>query len=105
MRRDPATVAAALAATTPGGRLVVYGVQKAPLEQFDLNQIVVRDLTVYGALSDRFGSETPGIELVRSGKLRLKPLITHRFPLAAAPAAYDLVRKKSDGVVKAVIVL
>ena len=100
----PATVAAALAATTPGGRLVVYGVQKAPLERFDLNQIVVRDLVIYGALSDRFGWEQV-IELVRSGKLRLKPLITHRFPLAAAPAAYDLVRKKSDGVVKAVIVL
>lgn len=100
----PATAAAALAATIPGGRLVLYGVQKAPLEQFDLNQIVVRDLVVYGALSDRRGWEQV-IELVESGKLRLKPLITHRFPLAAAPAAYDLVRKKADGVVKAVIVL
>ena len=100
----PATVAAAIAATAPGGRLVLYGVQKGPLEQFDINQFVLRDLVVYGSLSDRCGWEQV-IELVRSGKLRLKPLITHRFSLADAPAAYDLVRRKAEGVVKAVIVL
>jgi threonine dehydrogenase-like Zn-dependent dehydrogenase len=40
-----------------------------------------------------------------AGQLRLEPLITHRFPLTDAPAAYDLVRRKADGVVKAVILL
>jgi threonine dehydrogenase-like Zn-dependent dehydrogenase len=43
------------------------------------------------------------IELVSTGKLALDPLITHRFPFEEAPAAYDSVRRGSDGLVKAVI--
>jgi threonine dehydrogenase-like Zn-dependent dehydrogenase len=94
----------ALAAAVPGGRVVLYGVQPDLLDRFDLNAIVLRDLVVYGALSDRRGWEEV-IELARTGLLKLDPLITHRFPLECAPAAYELVRDKADGVVKAVLLL
>ena len=92
----------ALDAVIPGGRIVTFGVHTRPFESFDVNRIVLRDLVVFGALSDRRGWETM-IELVSSGKLSLEPLITHRFPFAEAPAAYDLVRRGSNGLVKAVI--
>ncbi len=88
----------------PGGTALLYGVHEAPLDQFDLNQIVLRDLRVFGALSDRVGWEDV-IQLVESGQLRLKPLITHCFPLERAPEAFELVRSRTNGVVKAVISL
>jgi alcohol dehydrogenase len=92
----------ALDAVIPGGKIVTFGVHTSPFESFDVNRIVLRDLIVFGALSDRQGWEKM-IELVSAGKLALDPLITHRFPFAEAPAAYDAVRSGSDGLVKAVI--
>ncbi len=101
---SPETVVAAVEAVIPGGKIVFYGVQTGPLSQFDINRVVVKDLAVFGALSDRRGWEDV-IACVESGRLRLAPLITHRFPLECAPQAYDLVRSKADGVVKAVLTL
>ena len=92
----------ALEWTIPGGRVVLFGVYPGPLPQFDVNPIVMRDLVVYGALSDRRGWEDV-IALVSAGKLRLTPLITHRFPLSQAPDAYALVAAKAQGVMKAVL--
>ena len=101
---SPETAAAALDAAIPGGKVVFYGVQKAAVDHFALNRVVLKDLVVFGALSDRRGWEQV-IALVKSGSLRLAPLITHRFPLDCAPAAYELVRGKAEGVVKAVLTL
>ena len=92
----------ALECTIPGGRVVLFGVYPGALPQFDVNPIVMRDLVVYGALSDRRGWEDV-IALVSAGKLRLTPLITHRFPLSQAPDAYALVAAKAQGVLKAVL--
>ncbi len=94
----------ALAAVLAGGRILLYGVYPGPLKALDLNQIVVRDLTVYGALSDRHGWQDV-IDLVATGKLQLAPLITHRFPIERGPEGYALVREKGDGVIKAVLEL
>jgi 2-desacetyl-2-hydroxyethyl bacteriochlorophyllide A dehydrogenase len=86
----------------PGGRIVTYGVHTSSFEPFDVNRIVLRDLVVFGALSDRRGWEKV-IELVSKGELSLDPLITHRFSFEDAPAAYELVRRGPDGLIKAVI--
>ena len=92
----------AFEAVVPGGRVLLYGVYTEPLQKLDLNRVVLKDLSVFGALSDRTGWEEV-IGLVASGSLRLKPLITHSFPLEAAPAAYELMARRADGVIKAVL--
>ena len=43
------------------------------------------------------------IEMVRSGRLDLRPLITHRFKLADIAAAYALFGERGDGVMKVAI--
>jgi L-iditol 2-dehydrogenase len=100
----PESAADTFRSLAPGGTALLYGVHEGPLEEFDLNQIVLRDLRVFGALSDRVGWERV-IEFVESGQLRLKPLITHRFPLERGPEAFELVRQGTNGVVKAVLTL
>jgi L-iditol 2-dehydrogenase len=98
----PQSAADTFQSVMPGGTVLLYGVYEAPLESFDLNRIVLRDLRVFGSLSDRVGWEQV-IQFVESGQLRLKPLITHSFPLERGPEAFELVSRRSDGVVKAVI--
>ena len=94
----------ALSSVTAGGTVLLYGVYPHALEKFDLNQIVLRDLRVFGALSDRQGWESV-IQLVENGQLQLNSLITHRFPLEQAEIAFESVKNTKDGLVKAVFVL
>jgi threonine dehydrogenase-like Zn-dependent dehydrogenase len=43
------------------------------------------------------------IEMVRSGRLDLRPLLTHRFKLADINEAYKLFGERRDGVMKVAI--
>jgi threonine dehydrogenase-like Zn-dependent dehydrogenase len=43
------------------------------------------------------------IELVRNGRLDLRPLLTHVFPLARITEAYRLFSERRDGVIKIAI--
>lgn len=96
--------AEAIGATVPGGRVVLFGIHAEAAASFDVNSIILKDLTLFGALSDRTGW-TEVVSMATRGQLRLAGLITHRFPLHRAPEAYELVRRGGDGVMKAVLVL
>ncbi len=43
------------------------------------------------------------LEVVRSGRVDLEPLLTHSFALADIAAAYELFGARSDGVLKVAI--
>jgi hypothetical protein len=43
------------------------------------------------------------IRLVADGQVDLRSIITHRFPLESAAAAYELIRDRSQGAIKAVL--
>jgi len=45
------------------------------------------------------------IELVSSGRINVKPLITHRFPLSEVVRAFEQTRTGADGAIKAVVTL
>lgn len=94
----------ALEAVTPGGRVVLYGIYPDPLPHVSILPMILKDLVVYGSLSDRkYWDEV--IALVEHGRLNLKRLITHRFPIEEAAEAYDYVRGQKDGALKVVLQL
>jgi threonine dehydrogenase-like Zn-dependent dehydrogenase len=86
----------------PQGKVVLYGVHGRKLNDFPIDTIVLRDLIVYGALTDRVGWEEM-IGLVASGRVNLGDIITHRLPLESASAACSLVRDRNQGAIKAVL--
>jgi 2-desacetyl-2-hydroxyethyl bacteriochlorophyllide A dehydrogenase len=92
----------ALQAVRPCGRVLLYGVHEEAIDGLDINQIVLKDLVVFGALCDRTGWDHV-IELVASGAVNLKSLITHRFAIEDAAQAYDVVRRRDQGLIKAVL--
>ncbi|MCL5746250.1 MAG: zinc-binding dehydrogenase [Acidobacteria bacterium] len=51
----------------------------------DTAPIVVNELTLVGSRCGRF---EPALELIRCGKVRLPEMISARFPLSEAPAAF-----------------
>jgi L-iditol 2-dehydrogenase len=95
---------AVLTAAPMGGRVLLFGVHEYPISTFDINLIVLKDLVVFGAMSDRIGWEEV-IDLVGSGALNIKSLITHRFSLENGALGYDAMRRRQQGLIKAVLLL
>ena len=92
----------AVRATRPQGRIVLYGVPDRDISNFPTKDVVLKDLVVFGSLSDRTGWEEL-IEWVSSKRLDLESLITHRFPLDQAGEALSVMRDRRDGAIKAVL--
>lgn len=88
----------------PQGRGVLYGVHGRPIRELPIDRIVLKDLVIYGALSNRTGWEEL-IGLVADGKLDLASLITHTFPLSQAAEGVACTRERREGAIKAVLLV
>jgi L-iditol 2-dehydrogenase len=97
----PGVLAAGMRRLRPAGRAAMIGMSKEESIGLPLSQLNVNELTV--SLVNRYNSTWPlAIELVSSGRVDVKPLITHHFPLAEAADALTLSSRVGDSI-KAVI--
>lgn len=78
----------ALNAVRPGGRVVLVGIPPGDRTTFTAGLARRKGLTLMLARRMAAADLPRGIELARSGRLALGPLITERFPLARAPEAF-----------------
>ena len=56
-------------------------------------RLMFREIEIKGSLGCRPVDYPKIISMVRTGKIQLKPVVTHRFPLEEIDAAFDLLRK------------
>jgi len=98
----PAAILNMMEVLRPQGRAILYGVPDRAVPEFPARDVVLKDLVLYGALSDRVGWEEM-IGLVSAGRIDLASLITHRFPLERAAEALRHMRDRRDGAIKAVL--
>ncbi len=88
-----AAVERALGLAARGGRVVLLGLAGQDARAaFPVDDVVNNDLLIaasFGYTSAAFGEVA---SLLGSGRLRLGPLITHRFPLAKFADAYQVLR-------------
>jgi alcohol dehydrogenase len=99
------TFESALRVLRPGGTLSSLGVYSGKLVfPYDAFGAGLADYRIVTTLCPG-GKERMRrlIEMVRSGRLDLRPLITHRFKLADIAAAYALFGERRDGVMKVAI--
>lgn len=87
-----------------GGRVALCGVtgdRKAIPVVTDM--VALREIDVFGI---RGGPNAfpASIALVHSGRIRVKELVTHQFPLDEVNEAFDTVLNRKDGVLKASII-
>jgi len=89
---DLAAQQSALAALAPGGTCLLMA-GPAPGLQVGLRALAgERTLTTAANFAD--GDLAEALRLVESGQVRVRPMITHRVPLARAPEAFELMRQK-----------
>lgn len=87
-----------------GGRLVLGSVrdEKVALAT-TYTGLMTREVEIVGSYSNSLGDLLAVTELVRSGKLSLEGLISHRFRLKDADQAFDILEKRPPGMVRVVI--
>jgi L-iditol 2-dehydrogenase len=97
----PGVLGESLRRLRPAGRAAMIGMSKEEAIALPLSQLNVNELSV--SLVNRYNHTWPlAIELVSSGRVDVKPLVTHHFPLAESADALTLSSRVPDSV-KAVI--
>lgn len=93
----PAAAANALTAIAPGGTVVLQGLFGGRLlDGFDLDQIVINDLAVKGALGSP-GIWPEVIALIESGRVDPLAIVSHTLPLEAFDDGISMV-KRHEGI-------
>jgi L-iditol 2-dehydrogenase len=88
-----AAVEAAIAAAKPGARVVLVGIPGNDRTEFTASVARRKGLTI--KLSRRMKHTYPrAIQLAASGKIDLRSLVTHRFPLAKYQSAFSIAQKR-----------
>jgi L-iditol 2-dehydrogenase len=85
-----------------GGRVVWIGLPGADLVPIPAAMLIDKEIDLRGVF--RYANAYPvAIELVASGRVRTRPLISHRLPLGRTADALELLANRDPGVVKVVV--
>jgi 2-desacetyl-2-hydroxyethyl bacteriochlorophyllide A dehydrogenase len=88
----------AVALARGGGKILLVGVYEEPLS-WDPLSVIIKNLSLIGCLGGNFPAS---IELIKSGQVRVKPMITHRFTLDQAAEAFQ-TQLQDPGAIKVMI--
>jgi L-iditol 2-dehydrogenase len=86
----------------PGGTLLLVGIPEVDRISFNINLLRRNELRILNVRRQNECVER-AIELIASGRVDVRPLVTHHFNLEETAQAFELVSARRDGVVKAVI--
>jgi len=99
----PEAAREALRLVRPGGTVLFFGVlpkeAQIPISPYEIYRW---EINLKGSFTNP-QTDTRALELLRSGRVKVKPLISHRFPLEELPQALSAVR--SGQTIKAQIVV
>ncbi|GAA4728329.1 zinc-dependent alcohol dehydrogenase [Flavisolibacter ginsenosidimutans] len=85
------------------GIVSVVGVYASPYDNFPIHRIFDKGLIMQFGQAQTHVYIDECFEMVRSGKVVLDDIITHRLPLSQASEAYDMFKHKTDDCVKVVL--
>lgn len=88
--------------TRIAGTIVAYGVPTQPVEAFDLQKLVLKDLALLSGAGP-WRTFPEAVSLVAAGKVALDDFLTHTFRPEQAEEAFALLKERRPGLIKAVI--
>jgi len=86
----------------PGGRLVVVGIPEFDRWSMDVETTRRKEISLQFIRRQVNCVET-ALEMMKSGKINIDNMVTHRFPFSRTKEAFDLVAEYKEGVMKAMI--
>jgi len=87
----------------PGGKLVLVGIPgDRNRVSFDINLLRRKEICIQNVRRQN-GCVQRAIDMIAHREIDVGVMVTHRFPFARTPEAFDLVADYRDGVVKAMI--
>ena len=89
---NPKTIELASSSVKAGGRHCQVGYTHHSVS-INMARLMFREIEIKGSLGCRPVDYPKIIEMVRTGKIQLKPVVTHRFKLEDINDAFDLMRK------------
>jgi len=98
----PSTVQQALKITRPFGQVTIAGFFEDPNVKVDVLSVIAKELHVVGSRLYWLDFKT-AIDLVSKGKIDVKSIITHKFPLEEAQKAFEIFDQKIQNAVKVLL--
>jgi len=99
---SPEALGQAMEIVKRGGTIVQVGIFPEPEFPVKMVYLVDKEIDLRGSF--RYVNTYPlAMELVKEGKVKLKPLVTHVLPLTEIKRGFEIARKKLNKVIKVVI--
>jgi L-iditol 2-dehydrogenase len=86
----------------PGGLLLIVGIPEADFVSFNISKLRRKEITIQNVRRQNHSIQ-PVIDLIVTGKIDLKFMITHKFNIKNTEEAFKTVDEYKDGVIKAMI--
>jgi L-iditol 2-dehydrogenase len=99
---DPAAIVQGIKLCKPGGRLVIVGIPEVDDIVLPVHELRRNEVTMF-SIRRQTGCTQKAIDLIARKRLNMDAMVTHRFPLEHAQAAFELVATYGAGVIKAMI--
>jgi threonine dehydrogenase-like Zn-dependent dehydrogenase len=91
----------AIEMTRRGGRVVLCGATSPGRKlEIDLSTIVRGHLDIFGSVANPKGISRRANELMSSGLVDIRPLITHHMPLSDFPRAWELFQNRTESSIR-----
>ena len=98
----PSALAASIGAARAGATVVLIGMSGQDTVPVNVNDLITREITLRPIF--RYNNTFPtGVDLLASGKVDVKPLISKRFELSEVPQAFEYVVNNRETCVKAIV--
>ncbi len=87
----------------PGGTILQFGICTESINNYNAYPIYFKEINIIGSRAMSPSEFEPTIKLVASGRINVKPLITHEFPLERIKDGIELIDKRPGEVLRAII--
>ncbi|MCA9062074.1 MAG: zinc-binding dehydrogenase, partial [Planctomycetaceae bacterium] len=90
--------------TRRNGQMLIFGVPAVVVDGICLKAAMLKNLTISTSMHPDFERTFPlAMQWIAEGRVDLRPLLTHRFPLSEIQQAFDLFRDRQDGAQKVLV--
>lgn len=87
-----------------GGQILTFGVPHESVDGLRWYELMQKNITISTSLNPDFAVDFPlAMQLIAEKRIDLRPLITHRFPLAEIQTAFETFYEKKDGAQKVLV--